>query len=92
MSSEQEILKQLGKKIQQLREEKGLSQMDLAYQSETSMSYVSKIENGHHAPGVLRFLPRLERTLHLGRAFHELVEVHRTELAANHPEIALRHD
>ena len=34
------------------------------------------------------FLARLERALHLGRAFHELVEVHRAELAANHPEIA----
>src|SRR5947209_628940 len=40
------------------------------------------------APGILGFLAGLERTLHLGRAFHELVEVHRTELAANHPEIA----
>jgi hypothetical protein len=30
--------------------------------------------------------------LNLGRAFHQLVEVHRTELAADHPEIALRHD
>src|ERR1700730_7507808 len=46
----------------------------------------------HGAPGVLGFLAGRERTLHLGRAFHELVEVHRTELAANHPEIALRHD
>src|SRR5437016_13971586 len=40
------------------------------------------------APGILGLLAGLERTLHLGRAFHELVEVHRTELAANHPEIA----
>src|SRR6202171_5269194 len=43
---------------------------------------------GYHAPGILGLLAGLERTLHLGRAFHELVEVHRTELAANHPEIA----
>src|ERR1700733_4723162 len=48
---------------------------------------------GDRAPGVLGLLAGLERTLHLGRAFHELVEVHRTELAANHPEIAAcRHD
>src|ERR1019366_7344179 len=40
------------------------------------------------APGILGFLAGLERTLHLSRAFHERVEVHRTELAANHPEIA----
>src|SRR5882724_6979188 len=42
----------------------------------------------HHAPGILGFLAGLERTLYLGRTFPELVEVHRTELAANHPEIA----
>src|ERR1700687_4616501 len=40
------------------------------------------------APGVLGFLAGLERALDLGRAFDELVEVHRTELAADHPEIA----
>src|SRR6185503_3665685 len=44
------------------------------------------------APGILGLLAGLERSLYLGRAFHELVEVHRSELAANHPEIALRHD
>src|SRR5882724_437218 len=40
------------------------------------------------APGILRLLPGLERALHLGRTFHQPVEVHRTELAADHPEIA----
>src|SRR5438034_4183904 len=43
---------------------------------------------GDDAPGILGFLAGLERTLHLGRTFHELVEVHRSELASNHPEIA----
>src|SRR5579883_2250303 len=42
----------------------------------------------HLAPAVLGFLAALERTLDLGRAFHELVEVHRAELTADHPEIA----
>ena len=42
----------------------------------------------HLAPAVLCILARLERAFDLGRPFHELVEVHRTELAANHPEIA----
>src|SRR5579859_476819 len=42
----------------------------------------------NRAPGVFGFLAGLERTLHLGRAFDELVEVHRAELAADHPEIA----
>src|ERR1700677_1768064 len=39
------------------------------------------------APGIFGFLAGGERTLHLGGAFHQLVEIHRTELAANHPEI-----
>src|SRR6202011_2054153 len=39
------------------------------------------------APAIFRFLPALERASDLSRAFHELVEVHRTTLAANHPEI-----
>src|SRR5947207_1984722 len=39
-------------------------------------------------PAVFRFLAALERTFDLGRAFHELVEVHRAELAANNPEKA----
>src|SRR5215475_715875 len=39
-------------------------------------------------PAVFRFLARLEGTFDLGGTFHELVEVHRAELAANHPEIA----
>src|SRR5438477_10492986 len=45
------------------------------------------------APAIFRFLAGLERASDLGRTFHELVEVHRTELTANHPEItALFHD
>src|SRR6478736_3697441 len=45
------------------------------------------------APALFGFLAGLERAFDLGRAFHELVEVHRAELAANHPEIAaLCHD
>src|SRR5882757_7413256 len=46
----------------------------------------------HHAPGILGFLAGLERTLYLGRTFHELVEVHRTELATDNPKIAAWHD
>src|SRR5262249_58953706 len=37
-------------------------------------------------PALLGFLARGERSLHLRRAFHQLVEVHRTELAADDPE------
>lgn len=52
MSEQQEILQTIGKKIQQLREERKLTQMDLAYEAETSMAHLSKIENGRHAPGI----------------------------------------
>src|SRR6267154_6074011 len=40
------------------------------------------------APALFGLFTGLERAFDLGRAFHELVEVHRAELAANHPEIA----
>src|SRR5690349_5799457 len=43
---------------------------------------------GDLAPAVFRFLAGLERAFDLRGAFDELVEVHRAELAANHPEIA----
>src|SRR6185437_53410 len=47
----------------------------------------------HRPPGFLGLGAALERALNLGRSFHQLVEVHRTELPANHPEIAAdRHD
>src|SRR6202012_4105837 len=42
----------------------------------------------HFAPAGLSLAACLERAFDLRRAFHELVEVHRTELAADHPEIA----
>src|SRR5436305_1081195 len=41
---------------------------------------------GEPLPALLGFLARGERSLHLGRAFHQLMEVHRTELAADDPE------
>src|SRR6476646_7999092 len=46
------------------------------------------------APALFGLFTGLERAFDLGRTFHELVEVHRAELAANHPEIApaLCHD
>src|ERR1700728_2788214 len=40
------------------------------------------------APGILGLLAGRERALHLSRTVHEGMEVHRTELAANHPVIA----
>src|SRR5262249_36136999 len=43
---------------------------------------------GNLFPAIFRFLAALERTFDLGRAFHELVEVHRAELAPDNPEKA----
>src|ERR1700733_8577803 len=40
------------------------------------------------APTIFSLCAALERTFDLRRAFHELVEIHRTELTADHPEIA----
>src|SRR5882757_273658 len=40
------------------------------------------------SPAIFGLLAGFERAPDLGGAFHELVEVHRAELAANHPEIA----
>src|ERR1700737_3545426 len=45
------------------------------------------------APGLFGLLAGLERALNLGRALHQLVEVHRTEPTPNPPEIsALFHE
>src|ERR1700724_3529091 len=39
-------------------------------------------------PGVFGLFASLERTLDLGGSLDQLVEIHRTEFAADHPEIA----
>lgn len=53
MNNEQDILKALGQRIQQLRKEKGISQIDLAVSVKTSVGHISKIENGRNEPGYL---------------------------------------
>lgn len=69
MNLEQEIKTALGDRIKELREAKGLSQMEVAYRCEMSMSHLSKIENGHTAPGVL-VMVRLAKAL--GISFTEI--------------------
>lgn len=69
MNSEQEILKSIGVRIKTIREQKKLSQMDVAYKAEMSISHFSKIENGHHVTGLL-VLIRI--ALALGVKFSEL--------------------
>src|ERR1700761_3172804 len=46
---------------------------------------------GYFAPAVFGFLAALERAFDLSGTFHQLVEIHRAELTANHPEIAVGH-
>lgn len=53
MNGEQEILNTIGARIKQIRLEKYLSQMDVAFKAEMSMSHLSKIEHGRHVPGLL---------------------------------------
>jgi transcriptional regulator with XRE-family HTH domain len=50
MNGEQEILSTVGGRIKKIRLDKELSQMHIA---EMSMSHLSKIEHGHHVPGLL---------------------------------------
>ncbi len=52
MSDEQKVNKALGARIKEIREGKKLSQMTVAYEAEMSLSHFSKIENGHHGPGI----------------------------------------
>ncbi len=53
MNGEQEILNTVGERIKKIRLDKELSQMDVAYKAEMSMSHLSKIEHGRHVPGLL---------------------------------------
>src|ERR1700761_3752969 len=47
----------------------------------------------YRAPGIFGLLAGRERALDLGRAVHQRVEIHRTELATNHPvTAAVLHD
>lgn len=52
MDSKQQILKRFGKRVRSLREEKGMSQTDLAFSLDTSMSYISRLETGKTEPGI----------------------------------------
>jgi len=71
MNSEQQALNALGKRIKDIREGKDLSQMDVAYKCEMSMSHLSKIEHGRNVPGLL-VLIRI--ALALGVKFRELAQ------------------
>jgi transcriptional regulator with XRE-family HTH domain len=47
----------LGKRVKQIREEKGMTQGDVATKLNITRSYISRVEKGERAPSV----PRLEK-------------------------------
>lgn len=47
------ILTKFGKKLQKVREQYGLTQMQLAIDIESTPGYISRLENGKTEPGVV---------------------------------------
>lgn len=63
MQSDKEFLRDLGKKIKELREEKNLSQQDLADMVDVAKSTIQRLEYGKYNPSLLilrRLLESLE--------------------------------
>ncbi|SHN45972.1 helix-turn-helix domain-containing protein [Chitinophaga sp. CF418] len=52
MQSKPEILKLFGSRLKKIREEKGLTQMDVAFHLSTGTGYISRLENGRTEPGI----------------------------------------
>lgn len=50
MKRDEHIRKAFGKRIKQIREEKGLVQTDIAYESDLEPGYVSRLELGKSSP------------------------------------------
>lgn len=57
-------LSKLGNKIRKLREDRKMTQEDLAYQSEVDFSYINQIENGKRNVTV-NVLERIAKALHV---------------------------
>lgn len=47
-----DILEKFGKRLRQLREQKGLSQEELAFRANLSVYYISRIERGKANPSL----------------------------------------
>lgn len=52
MNSKANILKSFGENLRALREERSLTQMDVAISLNSTPAYVSRLENGHTEPGI----------------------------------------
>ncbi|MCW3465206.1 helix-turn-helix domain-containing protein [Chitinophaga nivalis] len=53
MKEKKDVLLAFGKRLQQLREARKLTQMDLAVHIETYPNYISRLENGKSEPGLM---------------------------------------
>lgn len=53
MNKDERLLTSFGERIKTLREAKEWSQTDLAFNINTSASYISRLENGRVEPGLL---------------------------------------
>jgi transcriptional regulator with XRE-family HTH domain len=58
------LAKKLGKRISQIRRQRGMTSERLAYENDLSKGYLSDIENGKRLPS-LKTLERLARALHV---------------------------
>lgn len=50
MKRDEHIRKEFGKRIKQIREQKGLVQTDIAYEVEVEPGYISRLELGKSSP------------------------------------------
>lgn len=57
---DEDFLKQLGQKIKQIRQSKGMSQVDVCSKLNMDKTYLSAIENGRQNPSVLTLKQILE--------------------------------
>ena len=51
-----ELNKEIGKMIRQLRQKQQLTQQELAFRSNTAVTYLSGIENGRHHLSLQKFI------------------------------------
>lgn len=72
MESDIEFLRELGLKIKELREVKGLSQQELADQAEVAKSTIQRLEKGKYNPSIL-ILMRINKCLDMKFALLDMI-------------------
>lgn len=68
---------EIGKLIKYYRQEKGLSQTDLATKSQMTQVSISNIENG--IGGTLKAIEKILRALELEVNFHKIQKIHMSD-------------